>query len=114
MMKLKPLVSLLAAVFAVPVALASANGVVISQIYGGGGGTSASASFKYDYVELFNGGGAAVDLNGYSVQYASSTGNFTGKADITGTGFVVQPGRYLLLRVGTAATGAGGTPAPFM
>ena len=107
MMKLKPLVSLLAAVFAVPVAMASANGVVISQIYGGGGGTSASASFKYDYVELFNGGSAAVDVNGYSVQYASSTGNFTGKADITGTGFVVQPGRYLLLRVGTAATGAG-------
>src|SRR4029450_12353334 len=42
--------------------------VVISQIYGGGG--NSNATYHNDYVELYNRGGSAVDLTGWSLQYA--------------------------------------------
>ncbi len=44
--------------------------VVISQVYGGGG--NSGATFKNDFIELFNRGSAPVDVAGWSVQYASS------------------------------------------
>jgi predicted extracellular nuclease len=100
-MQLKPLVSLLAAAFAVPVALASTNGVVISQIYGGNGNV-----YKNDYVELFNAGSAPVALGGMSVQYASATGtgNFVA---VPLTSVTLQPGQYYLVKLGpTSANGA--------
>ena len=56
---------------------AVSSGVVISQVYGGGGATTGSPTFKNDYIELFNRGNAPVSLAGMSVQYASATGNFT-------------------------------------
>ena len=46
--------------------------LVISQIYGGGGGTR--ALLTHDFVEIFNRGSAAVSLDGYSLQYASARG----------------------------------------
>ena len=51
---------------------AVSSGVVISQVYGGGG--NASAPYQNDFIELFNRGASAVSLNGWSVQYASATG----------------------------------------
>ncbi len=45
--------------------------VVISQIYGGGG--NSSASFNSDFVELFNRSTAAVDVTNWSIQYQSAT-----------------------------------------
>ena len=47
--------------------------VVISQIYGGGG--NSGATYHNDYVELYNRGAGPVDLTGWSLQYASSTGS---------------------------------------
>ena len=47
--------------------------VVISQVYGGGG--NAGATYRNDYVELYNRGAAPVDLTGWSLQYASATGS---------------------------------------
>ena len=52
---------------------ASSGGLVISQVYGGGGNTG--APLKNDFIEVFNGGSSDVDLGGWSVQYASSSGN---------------------------------------
>ena len=52
--------------------LAASDGVVISQVYGGGG--NAGASFTHDFIELFNRGTTPVVLDGMSVQYASATG----------------------------------------
>jgi hypothetical protein len=46
---------------------------VISQVYGGGG--NSGATLKNDFIELFNRGNSAVDISGWSVQYASRTGN---------------------------------------
>ena len=41
--------------------------VVISQIYGGGG--NAGATYRNDFVELYNRGAGTVDLSGWSLQY---------------------------------------------
>src|SRR5215203_179958 len=49
----------------------SAEKLVISQVYGGGG--NANAPYRNDFIELFNAGGVGVNLTGMSVQYASAT-----------------------------------------
>ncbi|MBI3737629.1 MAG: lamin tail domain-containing protein, partial [Chloroflexi bacterium] len=81
---------------------AISTGVVISQVYGGGGNTG--APYKNDYVELFNRGTSPVSLSGWSVQYASATGtgNF-GNNPIASLSGTLQPGQYYLVQL------AGGT-----
>lgn len=83
--------------------------LVISQIYGGGGG--AGALFP-DYIELYNRSSAPVSLAGWSLQYASATG--TGLFGVTGQitllpDVMVPPGTYFLVR----ESGAGAFPVPF-
>ena len=83
--------------------------LVISQVYGGGG--NSGATYTHDFIELYNRGTAPISLDGWSVQYASSAGNFGTTATLltplTGT---IQPGRYLLIQ---EAQGSGGTvPLP--
>lgn len=102
-MKLKPLAILLAAAFAAPAVLASPSGVVISQIYGAGGNNG--ATYKNDYIEIFNAGTVAVDIGGWSVQYASSAGSSWQVTGIPG-GTQLKAGQYLLIR---QQAGAGGT-----
>ncbi|HET7500992.1 MAG TPA: Ig-like domain-containing protein, partial [Kofleriaceae bacterium] len=46
-----------------------ASGLVISQVYGGGGNTG--AQFKNDFIELHNGGATPVSLAGLAVQFTS-------------------------------------------
>src|SRR5918996_1456289 len=53
-------------------AVATHSDVVISEVYGGGG--NSGATYTHDYIELFNRGDAAVSLDGWSMQYASSAG----------------------------------------
>ena len=96
------------AVVLLPGRVASAAGtIVISQVYGGGG--NAGATFKQDFVELFNPGVAVIDVTGWSVQYAAATGSAWQATVLSGT---IAPGRYYLVQ---EAQGAGGTvdlPAP--
>ncbi|MBF4991205.1 ExeM/NucH family extracellular endonuclease [Methylophilus sp. QUAN] len=75
--------------------------VVISQIYGGQGSV-----YNQDFVELFNAGSAAVNINGWSVQYGSATGtgNFAANGVTTLSG-VLQPGQYYLVGLRSAANG---------
>ncbi|WP_434811343.1 ExeM/NucH family extracellular endonuclease [Microbacterium sp. bgisy189] len=56
--------------------------VVISEVYGGGG--NSGAPFDRDFVELANVSDTAVDLSGYSVQYASPTGSSWQLTPLTG------------------------------
>ncbi|TWI14322.1 lamin tail domain-containing protein [Aerolutibacter ruishenii] len=78
--------------------------VVISQIYGGGG--NAGATYRNDFIELRNLGAAAVNLNGWSVQYTSSAGTtWSGRTNLTGS---IAPGGYYLVQ---QAAGSGGTAA---
>ncbi len=87
----------------------AANDVRISQVYGGGG--NSGAYYTHDFIELFNSGASTVSLTGWSVQYASSTGNFgTSDTTITPLSGSLLPGQYLLIQ---EAQGAGGTaPLP--
>ena len=82
------------------VAVASDSGIVISQVYGGNGVT-----FNRDYVELFNGSQVAVNISGWSIQYASATGTGAFSNGVTALNGTLQPGQYYL--VGLASTTAG-------
>ena len=84
---------------------AFAAGVVVSQVYGGGGNTG--ATLTNDYIELFNAGTTTVDLSTWSVQYASSGGFSWQRTNLSGS---LPPGKYYLVQ---EAAGAGGTtPLP--
>src|SRR5438552_12760005 len=63
--------------------------IVISQVYGGGGNTG--ATYKNDFIELFNRGATPVTVTGWSVQYASAAGTTWVTTTITGT---IAPGQY--------------------
>ncbi|HKS27973.1 MAG TPA: Calx-beta domain-containing protein [Pyrinomonadaceae bacterium] len=78
--------------------------LVISQIYGGGG--NSSASYTHDFIEIFNRGSAPVSLNGLSVQYAPATGT-TGTYMVTALPNVtLQPGHYFLIQEGGGTIGS--------
>lgn len=100
--------SLLVAVGAVVscTAIAAGQQIKISQIYGAGGNTG--ASYNRDYVELFNAGGAAVNIGGWSLQYAAATGTTWSKTDLPAA--TIQPGGYFLVQM--TLTGTVGAPLP--
>ncbi|MCK8493340.1 lamin tail domain-containing protein [Spirosoma sp. RP8] len=82
--------------------------IVISQVYGGGG--NAGAPYKNDFIELFNRGTAAVNLDGWSVQYAASGGTSWQATRLSGT---IQPGGYYLVQEGAGTnTTLPGLPMP--
>jgi DNA/RNA endonuclease G, NUC1 len=84
-----------------------ATGVVISQVYGGGG--NSLAKYKNDFIELYNPGTTYVSLVGASVQYTSAGGSSWQVTKLTGR---IAPGGYYLVK---EAAGAGGTvdlPSP--
>lgn len=78
--------------------------VVISQVYGGGG--NAGATYNNDYIELYNRGTVAQNLNGWSVQYTSATGPTTGNTWFTTPlpDFTLQPGKYFLIKCAGSGT----------
>jgi DNA/RNA endonuclease G (NUC1) len=77
--------------------------VVISQVYGGGG--NSGATYKNDFIELYNKGTASVDLSTYAVQYASSTGSTWQSTTLSGS---LAAGHHYLIQ---EAAGTGGTSA---
>ncbi len=89
-------------------AAATETSVVISQVYGGGG--NSGATYKNDFVELFNPTPAPVTVAGWSVQYASSAGTswqVTSLPTLT-----LQPGQYLLVQEALGAAGTTNLPTP--
>ncbi len=86
------------------------SGMVISEVYGGGGSSAATAAYKYDFIELLNLGTTAVDISTWSVQYTSSTGGGWSVTPLTGLA-PVQPGRSVLVRMGTSGTTGATLPA---
>jgi len=93
------LAGLSAPVFAAP------GGVVISQVYGGGG--NSGATYKNDYIELLNTGDTAVTLTNWSVQYASASGT-TWQVTKLPASVTLAAGQYYLVH---EALGSGGTDA---
>ncbi|MGC3956782.1 MAG: lamin tail domain-containing protein [Verrucomicrobiota bacterium] len=83
----------------------TAANVVISQIYGGGG--NSGATYRNDYVELFNPGSLPASVNGWSVQYASASGSTWQVGNLTGT---IPGGGYYLVQL--SSSGANGSLLP--
>ncbi|HLP84960.1 MAG TPA: lamin tail domain-containing protein [Phycisphaerales bacterium] len=89
-------------------ASAAQGQVRMSQIFGAGGGAGGTFGcpiYSHDYVELFNAGTTAVDISGWRIQYASSTGNFSSSSNrITlPAGATIQPKGYYLVQLGSQA-----------
>jgi len=105
-----PRVRLLACLFAlatilVPTSAGSgAFGIVVSQVFGGGG--NSGAPYNADYVELFNRGSSAVDVSGWTVQYATASGTSWQSTPLAGA---IPPGGYYLVKL---AEGTAGSPLP--
>ncbi len=100
------------ALVAAPLALvapasASSTGLVISEVYGGGGNTG--APYTNDFIELQNTTGAAIPLTGLSVQYRAATG--TTSAVTTLSGSIPAHGKYLVAEA-AGATPSGALPTP--
>src|SRR6185369_17276769 len=75
-----------------------ASHVVISEVYGGGGNTS--APYKSDFIELYNPTGSDIAMTSWSIQYTSATGNSWGTNQVTFTGVIRSHG-YFLIKLNT-------------
>jgi uncharacterized protein (TIGR03437 family) len=85
--------------------------LVISQVYGGGG--NSSATYTNDFVEIFNRGSTTVDFSvtPYSVQYAAATSSFaSSKTDLTSG--MLAPGHYFLVQEVSGGLAGSSLPTP--
>ena len=101
--------ALLAAVgaLAVPSARGASPDVVVSQVFAGGG--NSGAPFANDFVDLFNRGSTAVDVGGWTVQYASASGTTWQVTTLAGS---IAPGRHYLVQLASGGTVGAALPAP--
>ena len=84
--------------------------VVLAEVYGGGG--NSGATLRRDFVELANGGAAAVALDGSSVQYLPASASAGSSWQVTPlAGSVAAGGRYLVAQ-GAGSGGTADLPAP--
>lgn len=87
-------------------AVSSDAGVVISEVYGGGG--NGGAPFNRDFIEIVNKTSSPQDLSSWSVQYASASGATWQVTPLTGV--TLAAGSHLLIG---EAPGAGTTLPSF-
>lgn len=109
MRRVTTLLALLAALgaLAVPAARGASPDLVVSQVFAGGG--NSGAPFANDFVELFNRGTTAVDVGGWTVQYAAAAGTSWQATTLTGS---IAPGRYYLVQLASGGTVGAALPAP--
>jgi len=97
--------SLLAGVIAIGATGSSNAGVVINEVFPGGGSSSVTTtSYQRDFVELFNTDATPFDLTGYKLQYFSASGTTPGTVFSFGTGSVVGANDSLLVVTGSAGS----------
>lgn len=90
---------------------AHAGAIRFSQVYGGGGASTGSPTYKSDYVELFNNSGVPVLIEGWKLNYSSSGGTFNTTNTFTfPTGATIQPCSYALVALGTPGSAGGNLP----
>jgi hypothetical protein len=95
------------ALAAAPFANGATANVVVSQVFAGGG--NAGASYANDFVELLNRGATAVDLSGWTVQYAPASSTSWQTTALAGS---IAPGRYYLVQLASTAQVGAPLPAP--
>ena len=67
------------------------SGVVISQVYGGGG--NSGATYRNDFIELYNRSATPIDITGWSVQFTAPTSAFAATSS-TGTPLTTNLSRH--------------------
>lgn len=80
--------------------------VVISQIYSRGG--ESGAIYRNDFVEFFNRGNTAIDINNWALQVTSfngSTSSSTMVRFISSRSILVEPGKFVLVQLAGGANG---------
>jgi predicted extracellular nuclease len=92
---------------AAPAAAAPSTGVVINEVYGGGG--NSGGAFSHDFIELANRGTSAQDLSSWSVQYISASPGATTTWQVTPLSGTFQAGKSYLV---AEAMGANTPPQP--
>ena len=103
--RLLVLLMLAATVLTTSSAHSASSDIVVSQVYSGGG--NAGASYTNDFVELFNPSTAAIDITGWTIQYASAASTTWQATALSGS---IPAGRYYLVQLASAA--AVGAPLP--
>jgi predicted extracellular nuclease len=88
-------------------AYAASSDIVISQVYGGGG--NSGAPYHNDFVELYNRGGSTVSISGWTLQYASSSGNTWLSTPLSGS---IAPGHHYLVQEAAGSGGGAALPPP--
>ena len=83
-----------------------ATHLVIQEVYGGGG--NSGAVYKNDYVMLYNPTNDTINIDGWSVQYASAAGSFSNITTLSGN---VEAGKYFLVGEGPGTGGTTDLPA---
>jgi uncharacterized protein len=91
---------------AAPFAQSASSGVVVAELYAGGG--NSGATYANDYVALLNHGSTAVDLSGWTIQYASAASTSWQSTALSGS---IQPGRYYLVELASGGTAGAALPA---
>ena len=110
---MKRIVTTLALLAVTASAAFAANPLRISQVYGGGGGST--GTYLKDYVELYNNGNVAVNIGGWVLEYGSSAGNWGSSATNIFTfpvGTTIQPCQYMLIELGAPGTAGAALPVP--
>ncbi|MGZ5568880.1 MAG: lamin tail domain-containing protein, partial [Limisphaerales bacterium] len=92
--------------FMLTVGAPATNGIVISQVYPGGG--NAGATYSSKFVELFNHTANPVSLNNWSLQYAASTGSTWSAGNFANV--TVAPYSYYLVALSTNGTTGAALP----
>jgi predicted extracellular nuclease len=93
-----------AAIAAMLLPLASAqSGVVISQVYGGGG--NSGATYTNDFIELFNPLSSAVTMTNWHIYYTSAAGTSWASNQTTFSGVIPAQGYFLIKEASQAAVG---------
>ncbi|MDR2204794.1 MAG: lamin tail domain-containing protein [Flavobacteriaceae bacterium] len=83
-------------------------GIVINEIYGGGGNTN--APWKNDFIELYNNSSSPKILTGAYIRQASGTGNFNATA--LPSPITIPAGGYYLIQADTSGNVGSDLPTP--
>jgi hypothetical protein len=93
-------------------ASAVSTSVVISQVYGYGGGDP--NGYQVDFIELHNRSSSTVDMDGWSVQFGVATDQpgtpFEGMTNLTNK--TIAPGGYFLIQQGGGSSQGNALPTP--
>jgi hypothetical protein len=85
--------------------------VIITEVYGGGG--NSGATYKNDFIELYNTTESSIEIGGWSIQYYTAT-----NIGVSTNNFVIPAGetivanKYFLIQAATAGGGTINLPTP--